>query len=130
MATAISAIVLVLVVSFGFWLVLSELSAMRERMESLARLYGTDLAKIAADTSGTADEVVQIAEVLKAASVINRTRQTNSVFDNDKIQEKPASLRYVPIARRRQQAEMASIGPQTHQDQVRENNARAIETAG
>jgi hypothetical protein len=49
--------------------------------------------------------------------------------DRDKI---PATGkgRYVPIGSRRQAAELASLGPQTHDTKVRENNAKAMERAG
>ena len=53
-----------------------------------------------------------------------------SVFDNDKIPDSRSKPVYVPIARRRAQAEAASLGPKNHDDKVRENNARAIESAG
>ncbi len=75
------------------------------------------------------DLLGDIRGVLSEASVINRAKQKSSVFDGDKIQEKPAQ-RYVPIARRRAQAEQSSMGPQNHAESVREANARAIESAG
>ena len=60
-------------------------------------------------------------------SVIHRNAEPAS----DKIQDRvsPRSA-YVPIARRRAVAEAASNVAVTRNAQVRENNARAIETAG
>lgn len=52
-------------------------------------------------------------------------RAKDSVFDHDKIPVSESG-RYVPIARRRLQAERASLGPATHDAKVRENNAKAI----
>lgn len=49
-----------------------------------------------------------------------------SVFDRDKI-PLSESTRYVPIARRRAAAERQSLGPVTHDDKVRANNAQAME---
>ena len=134
MATAILAVVVLGAVSFGLpivavWVAVDKINTLQARIEDLARVYGTNLAAIAADTAGTADEVVKIADVLTKASQI-RTAKHESVFDGDKIQEKPAGARYVPIARRRAAAEAASLGPATHDDRVREANARAMETAG
>ena len=49
----------------------------------------------------------------------------------DKIQDRISPrTAYVPIARRRAAAEVASQAPATHDARVRENNARAMETAG
>lgn len=54
----------------------------------------------------------------------------DTVFDSrDKIPAK-APAHYVPIGRRRAQAEIASMGPVTHDAKVRENNAKAMEQAG
>jgi hypothetical protein len=53
-----------------------------------------------------------------------------------KVEPKPNSAnispvgRYVPIAKRRSVAEAESQGPVTHDAAVRENNAKAMETAG
>ena len=129
MATAILAVVFISIISFGLWVAVDKINALQARIEDLARVYGTDLATIAADTAGTADEVVKIADVLTKASQI-RTAKRESVFDGDKIQEKPAGSRYVPIARRRAAAEAATMVPATHSEQVRANNTRALETAG
>ena len=54
--------------------------------------------------------------------------KAQSAFDkpDDKIPASPA--RYIPVARRRAQAERASAGPQNHTDQVRANNAKVLET--
>ena len=127
METAICAVVCVLTIGACSWLVIREVRAARAAIFNQLQVHAYDLSRICADTSGTADEVVRITDVLTQASQIKR--QKSSVFDGDKIQEKPAQ-RYVPIARRRAQAESASMGPQNHADSVREANARAIESAG
>src|SRR5277367_211943 len=67
-------------------------------------------------------ELFDFKEALKA-----RARQ--SVFDGEKSPEKSGRVGYVPVARRRAQAEYASLGPKTHDEKVRENNTRAIESA-
>ena len=56
---------------------------------------------------------------------------SDSPFDQnakmpDRSARRPA---YVSVAQRRAQAEAASLGPQTHTEQVRENNAKAMESA-
>lgn len=47
---------------------------------------------------------------------------------NDKIPL--GSDKYVPIARRRAAAEAASMGPQTHREQVIANDTKAMQSAG
>jgi hypothetical protein len=57
--------------------------------------------------------------------------KVDSPEKSDTISERtPPRSVYIPIARRRQFAESASFSPATHDAKVRENNARAIETAG
>lgn len=70
-----------------------------------------------------------IRDVLTKASAIKAQKQ-DSVFDRDTITPTNQKPRYVSLAIRRAQAERASLGPVTHDDRVRENNARAIESAG
>jgi len=100
---------------------------------ALARHAG-DLSVIRATVATTAADVIETQQisaetrsVLKEASRIKAARE--SVFEpRDTIPS--GSRRYVPLALRRRMAEQASAGPATHKEQVRENNARAIETAG
>lgn len=63
----------------------------------------------------------EIAELLRQKNALIPRREQ----DHDKIPAKP-SLRYRSIAERRAAAERASLGPQTHNEQVRENNAKAF----
>jgi hypothetical protein len=71
------------------------------------------------------DELADFKQALKT-----RAARADSPFEQrDKIPS-TAPARYVPIARRRMAAEMQSAGPATHDEQVRKNNARAMETAG
>lgn len=68
-----------------------------------------------------------VRDVLTEASRLKAAK--SEVFDSrDKIPAK-APAHYVPIARRRAQAEIASMGPVTHDAKVRENNAKAMESA-
>jgi len=124
MATAIFAIIML----GGFlgvgWLIRYESRQIADRVGVVLH----NLACVAADASETADGVIKISDVLTEASRIKAAK--SPTFDGDKIQEKSASLRYVPIARRRAQAEAASQTPATHSAQVRANNTRALETAG
>lgn len=60
---------------------------------------------------------------------LKRRAEASRTFDGDNMQP-VRSTRYVPIARLRAMAEAQSAGPATHKEQVRENNARAIESAG
>jgi hypothetical protein len=71
-----------------------------------------------------------IREVLTEASRL-KALKVDSPEKSDTISERtPPRSVYIPIARRRQFAESASFSPATHDAKVRENNARAIETAG
>ncbi len=67
---------------------------------------------------------------LSAFKLALKSKAAESVFNGDKIPDKPKTGRYVPIAQRRAQAERESIGPATHDEKVRANNARAMERAG
>ena len=66
----------------------------------------------------------------KAEAELQRLPAPTPVFDGDKIPDKSGRVSYVPVARRRAQAEAAILGPKTHGDKLRENNIRAIESAG
>lgn len=73
---------------------------------------------------------IAIMNVLTEASKRNAVKQNppEAVFDkpNDKI---PASgNRYIPVARRRAAAEAQSAGPANHDEQLRRNNAKVMET--
>lgn len=78
-----------------------------------------------------ASSVNLIREVLTEASRIKAARPEPQPA-SDKIQDDriPPRKAYVPIARRRAAAEAASQTPATHDARVRENNVRAMETAG
>ena len=130
MATAII-LVFLGILATGLLIAVVKIRILQRHIDAVLRVqetHSTDLARIASDTSEIADEVIKIADVLTEASRIKAAK--SPTFDGDKIQEKSASLRYVPIARRRAQAEAASLGPATHNDRVRANNTRALETAG
>jgi hypothetical protein len=77
------------------------------------------------------DDTSAIRSVITAASRLKSSKEQPSPFEGDKIPDKvkPTS-RYVPVSTRRAQAERQSLGPATHDEKVRENNARAMETAG
>lgn len=85
--------------------------------------------EVRAATTEIYDAVCDIRSVLTKASQIKAAKQPESIFDRDTLQP-TGSRRYVPITVRRAQAEAQSMGPQTHDAKVRENNARAIESAG
>jgi hypothetical protein len=54
-----------------------------------------------------------------------------TVFDKDEpLNKMLGRMAYIPVARRRAQAERLSLGPKNHDEKVRENNTRAIESAG
>ena len=130
MATAII-LVFLGILATGLLIAVVKIRILQRHIDAVLRVqetHSTDLARIASDTSEIADEVIKIADVLTEASRIKAAK--SPTFDGDKIQEKSASLRYVPIARRRAQAEAASQTPATHNAQVRANNTRALETAG
>ena len=73
--------------------------------------------------------IAAIRDVLTKASQIKAAKQPEPVFDRDTLQPMKQPRRYVPIASRRAQAEAASLGPQTHRDEVIANDARAMEQA-
>jgi hypothetical protein len=117
METAILAIVVIGFIALG-WLIRSETKRIMIETRSNAHVAG----QIAQDCW---DHIESVADVLKEASRIKIAR-TDSVFDKgDTI---PVKARYVPLAFRRRQAEQQSAGPATHDQKVRENNARAMET--
>lgn len=66
-------------------------------------------------------------ELREFKEALERQAAKASVFDRDKLPANEAT-RYVPIARRRAMAERQSLGPVTHDDKVRANNARAMES--
>ncbi len=84
-----------------------------------------NLSVIHGKVEGLESSVEGIQDVLKEASRIRAARPEST---GDKIPL--GSDRYVPIARRRAQAEQASMGPQTHRDQVVANDTKAMQSAG
>ncbi len=129
METAIFAVIILLGIGAATWYLRSEIV----RLFAANRDSFTDvLSGFDEDFDVAHREIAAIRKVLTEAGQINagKPRQPSSVFDGDKIQEKPAPQRYVPIARRRAMAEQSSMGPQNHAESVREANARAIESAG
>lgn len=119
MAILVIALLCLLAVLHTQWTVRQEIRDAKSRILGELKMHSDDI-------SGTADEVVKISEVLTKASALKVQRE--SVFDaGDKIPDRqPSRLAYVPVARRRAAAEMASTGPQTHIEKVRENNAKAM----
>ena len=64
---------------------------------------------------------------LAALKAAPKPHKPDGVFDKgDKIAP-TGPARYVPVARRRAAAEAASLGPQSHTEQLRANNAKAME---
>jgi hypothetical protein len=84
---------------------------------------------VPADVLPEIDERIQALEskLDKLLTGLDKQIAKSSVFDRDKIPPSEPQ-RYVPIAKRRALAERQSMGPQTHRDEVRANNARAMET--
>jgi hypothetical protein len=93
-----------------------------QRLSNLASIVGS-----AVETVNCGLEEVRT--VLVQARKIN-AQKADGVFDKQESakMQPSGSLRYVPIARRRAQAERQSQGPENHQEQVRANNARVLET--
>lgn len=71
--------------------------------------------------------VREIRDVLKEASRLKSAKVEQSERATIPLRGAP---RYVPLSQRRAQAERESQGPMRHDERVRENNARAIESAG
>lgn len=59
-----------------------------------------------------------------------KAKVKESVFDGSDKTSESRRMAYIPVARRRAQAERLSLGPKNHDEKVRENNTRAIESAG
>lgn len=70
-------------------------------------------------------ELFEFKQALKA-----KASRSDSPFEQRDKMPSTAPARYMPIARRRAAAETQSQEPITHDAKVRENNARAMETAG
>jgi hypothetical protein len=72
-------------------------------------------------------------EILRKAAIERQRKPSKeSVFDagEQTPNQLLSRMAYIPVARRRAQAERLSLGPQNHDEKVRENNTRAIESAG
>ena len=118
METAILAVVVIGFVGYGAWVwyLFARVHDALVKAENRLMNRIEDGVIVAAD----------IREVLREASRIKAVRTESPFEPRDKIQPLPSG-RYVPIARRRAQAERESAGPETHDERVRENNARAME---
>jgi hypothetical protein len=119
MATAILAILccaLVVIAGKGWW-VAWNLSLAAGSLERTAKGLDERCDRLVAERD----------ELLRQKALWGRVKE--DPFDRDaKIPDsKPG--RYVPVAKRRAEAEAASLGPQTHSERVVANNARAIEQA-
>lgn len=101
----------------------------RIRKEAIEKAYHFD--RVNSMTGYLSDENKRLtSEVHMLLRQKHATVPKSEVFDSrDKIPAK-APAHYVPIGRRRAQAEIASMGPVTHDAKVRENNAKAMEQAG
>jgi hypothetical protein len=82
-------------------------------------------------------EILEHIESLESiCAEIRKVLTEASRMKAQKVEPKPNSAnispvgRYVPIAKRRSVEEAKSLAPATHDAKVRENNARAIESAG
>jgi hypothetical protein len=119
----VGVLILVSVIS-AQWIVRQSITDSEGRIIRRMNTQDTDLAMLCAQTQ-------EIESVLKQASRLKTLKEQPSPFEGDKIPDKvkPTS-RYVPVSTRRAQAERQSLGPATHDEKVRENNARAMETAG
>ena len=119
-----AAIAIVALLALGLWCdnwrLRKENAAMKASRDGFSSLYSAERERTA-----TLD-----AEVLELLRQKHQPAPKSDIFaDRDKI---PATgpRRYESIATRRARAEKASMGPATHDAQVRENNARAMEQAG
>lgn len=84
-----------------------------------------EMETISAQVADISVRLGDVEHVLKEASRIRAQKDSPFEKDSGKI---PSTKHYVPVARRRAEAEQASLGPQTHAEKVRANNARALET--
>lgn len=121
MAAAIFAVTLVLGFGGMAWLIRYESRRIEKALVETVSGFDQDFEVLHGRTT-------EIRDVLKEASRLKALR-AESPDDRATIPAR-GSLRYVPIARQRAKAERQSLGPVTHQQQVRENNAKAIESAG
>lgn len=70
-------------------------------------------------------EIATLSEKYDTMISALENRAKSKTFDRDTIPvSKPGP--YVPVARRRAMAEAQSLGPATHNDEVRRNNAKAF----
>jgi len=121
MATLIVIMLLVgfSVVGYVMWLMWKEIRAYRKELQ----IYQTHEVVLNA-LSPIETSVNDIRTVLTEASRIKHQKTEGDTIPS------MGRTAYVPIARRRAFAESASLGPVTHDAKVRENNTRAIESAG
>lgn len=112
------------VVTCGFGIVIWQ-NLMAER---LLREILTKLVVISTAVQSAHLLTVETRDVLREASRI-KAAKAESVFEKPPVEHLGATRRYVPLALRRRQAEIESLGPVSHADKVRENNARAMESA-
>ena len=122
METAILAVAILgfSVAGYGAWRLRDLPRTIRNTRTNLDALHSMVMACL--DDTGTIRDVLTKASQIKA-------QRAEPVFDRDTIQP-TGPRRYTPIALRRAQAEAQSMGPQNHDERVRHNNARAIESAG
>lgn len=135
MEAAIFAVVIAFCISGFAAFVRWEIAKLRFVLDGLAAFVRREIVKIRFELENAIAEVdttvsenavnlEEIAGVLKEASRLKSQR----VFDSDTIPDRqPNRVPYVSVAKRRAQAEAASLGPQSHKDQVRVNNAKAME---
>lgn len=126
METAVLAVTLIGFAGYGifFWRIWLKMREIRWRIE--------DAYIAASETQSRGEDIhtitVETRDVLKEASRLKAAKDS-PFADRDKIPVMPQG-RYVPLARRRAQAEAESQGPATHDERVRANNTRAMEHAG
>ena len=121
METAILAVACIGSIFLAAWWLRREVF---KQIDSFIPVFRRISAEIDAGTSQSAS----ILNLLAEASKRNALREKPSTFDKADDKIPASSARYIPVARRRAQAERASAGPQNHTDQVRANNAKVMET--
>lgn len=126
METAILVVgaVILLAVTASYLKLRSEQRALLDLLRHITSMQNEWFGHATAEHEETIALCSEIRDVLVKASTLKAAK--DSPFDSrDKI---PAtgSRRYVTVAMRRAAAESAAAVPQTHKDQVRENNARVF----
>ena len=119
---AVIILVILGIISYVMWLMWKELRQIKS--DSISARFEN------------ATTQVQLIPIQTGVNLIRDVLTEASRIKAQKVEPKQNSAnispvgRYVPIAKRRSVAEAGSQGPITHDAVVRENNAKAMETAG